>query len=220
MSEIKVHCACGQKFKFDVEPVDGQIPFAVNCPACGADGTEAANAILAQQLLPTPAPRPVTVLPTVRPSPRPPGPMAPPRGAPVKTTAPTDISLASEAALRAVNSRSWEAKDTTKFHLGRGVLGAVMGAALGSLLLFGFVLLCHFVIPYSFAGIGVLTGIGARIGYRGTSSTLGLIAALIYVGTLVLMSFLIFGPDGFVLVLLGLIFSLIVGALAAYRIAS
>lgn len=52
--EIKVQCDCGQKFKFDVEPVHGRMPFTVNCPVCGADGTARANVLL-QQLLP-PAP--------------------------------------------------------------------------------------------------------------------------------------------------------------------
>jgi hypothetical protein len=48
--ELKVVCGCGQKYKFDVEPVNGRMPFAVNCPVCGVDGTVAANAILAGQL--------------------------------------------------------------------------------------------------------------------------------------------------------------------------
>jgi hypothetical protein len=51
--EIKVQCDCGQKFKFDVEPVNGQMPFVVNCPVCRADGTAKANVML-QQLLPPP----------------------------------------------------------------------------------------------------------------------------------------------------------------------
>ncbi len=146
--------------------------------------------------------------------------MTPPRAAPAKTVAPADISLATEEALRAVNSRSWEAKDTTEFHLSRGVVGATLGAGLGWVLLVGVYLLFHFEFPFSFAGIGVLTGIGARIGYRGTSSTLGLIAALIYVGTLVLLVFMLVGPDRIALVFVSLIISLIIGAVAAYRIAS
>ncbi len=48
--ELKVVCSCGQKFKFDVEPVDGRMPFTVNCPVCHRDGTAAANALLAEQL--------------------------------------------------------------------------------------------------------------------------------------------------------------------------
>ena len=53
--EIKVHCDCGQKFKFDVEPVNGQVPFAVKCPVCGFDGTARANVILQQLLSSAPA---------------------------------------------------------------------------------------------------------------------------------------------------------------------
>ncbi len=44
--EIKIECACGTKYKFDIEPVHGRMPMPVNCPACGADGTAQANASL------------------------------------------------------------------------------------------------------------------------------------------------------------------------------
>lgn len=64
--EIKVQCDCGQKFKFDVEPVNGQVPFVVKCPVCGMDGTARANVILQQLLPPTPiastiAPPPISI---------------------------------------------------------------------------------------------------------------------------------------------------------------
>jgi hypothetical protein len=48
MRTIKIVCACGQHYAFDVEPVDGRISSPVACPVCGADGVAAANAILAQ----------------------------------------------------------------------------------------------------------------------------------------------------------------------------
>jgi hypothetical protein len=48
MRTIKVQCGCGQRYAFDVEPVEGRMPYAVNCPLCGADGTEAANELLAE----------------------------------------------------------------------------------------------------------------------------------------------------------------------------
>jgi hypothetical protein len=47
---IKIHCACGAKYSFEVEPVDGRMPFAVNCPTCQADGTQAANQLIAETL--------------------------------------------------------------------------------------------------------------------------------------------------------------------------
>jgi len=47
---VKVHCRCETKYAFDVEPVNGRMPVRVNCPSCGADGTDSANAIIRQQL--------------------------------------------------------------------------------------------------------------------------------------------------------------------------
>ena len=50
MITIKVICGCGQKYAFDAEPVDGRMPQPVKCPVCGADGTAAANEIIARTL--------------------------------------------------------------------------------------------------------------------------------------------------------------------------
>jgi hypothetical protein len=47
---IKVQCGCGARYSFEVEPQDGVMPFRVNCPTCNADGTDAANEIIAQAL--------------------------------------------------------------------------------------------------------------------------------------------------------------------------
>ena len=46
---IKIECGCGTKYSFDVEPRDGQMPWTVQCPACHADGTGAANRIIAEK---------------------------------------------------------------------------------------------------------------------------------------------------------------------------
>jgi hypothetical protein len=51
---IKVQCPCGAKYSFDVEPVEGRMPFAVTCPVCNADGTELANQLISEQ---NPAPK-------------------------------------------------------------------------------------------------------------------------------------------------------------------
>jgi len=74
--EIKVQCDCGQKFKFDVEPVNGRMPFTVNCPICGADGTARANVLLQQM----PPPPPVPIAPAYAPPP----PVAAPAPAPMR----------------------------------------------------------------------------------------------------------------------------------------
>ncbi len=80
--EIKIQCDCGQKFKFDVEPINGQIPFAVKCPVCGFDGTPRANVLLQQLLASAPvanAPAPLSIVASA-PAPAyipPPAPMRP-----------------------------------------------------------------------------------------------------------------------------------------------
>jgi hypothetical protein len=55
MREIKVQCDCGQKYQFEVDPVDGQMPYAVICPVCGLDGTKKANSLLSSPPPPVPA---------------------------------------------------------------------------------------------------------------------------------------------------------------------
>jgi len=54
MITVKILCACSQKYAFDVEPAQGRMPFTVQCPICKADGTAAANEILARTLPPAP----------------------------------------------------------------------------------------------------------------------------------------------------------------------
>ena len=80
MMPIKVLCSCGQKYAFDVEPVNGRMPVPVTCPVCGADGTAAANAIIAQNLpaqapaVPAQALRPAASAPAARTAVAPPAP--------------------------------------------------------------------------------------------------------------------------------------------------
>lgn len=50
MIPVKIQCGCGQRYSFEVEPVDGRLPSPVACPVCGADGTAAANAVIAQSV--------------------------------------------------------------------------------------------------------------------------------------------------------------------------
>ena len=47
MIPIKIQCGCGQRYAFDIEPFYGRMPFSVACPVCGADGTSAANEVIA-----------------------------------------------------------------------------------------------------------------------------------------------------------------------------
>ena len=47
---IKIQCGCGQRYAFEIEPFCGHMPCPVNCPICGADGTSAANEVIAFNL--------------------------------------------------------------------------------------------------------------------------------------------------------------------------
>ncbi len=47
--KVKVQCACGSRFEFEVEPVDGKMPGSIQCPTCGADATEPANLVIKEQ---------------------------------------------------------------------------------------------------------------------------------------------------------------------------
>ncbi len=74
--EIKILCPCGAKYKFDVEPIGGAMPWQVKCPVCNQDGTPAANDIIRQTVGVAPpaeiAPPPST--PTAPPPPPSPAP--------------------------------------------------------------------------------------------------------------------------------------------------
>ena len=59
MVPIKIECECGQRYAFEVEPINGKMPSAVVCPCCGADGTAAANESISGQLFPTVAAPPL-----------------------------------------------------------------------------------------------------------------------------------------------------------------
>lgn len=47
---VKILCACGQKYAFEVRPRDGRMPWHVACPVCQRDGTGEANRIIASLL--------------------------------------------------------------------------------------------------------------------------------------------------------------------------
>jgi hypothetical protein len=95
MIPIKVQCGCGQKYAFDVEPVDEFMGNAVACPVCGIDGTAAANQLIAQHFAGQPSaapslrldrhPGPQTVQPPIpRDLPNPTRARNSPRGKPAK----------------------------------------------------------------------------------------------------------------------------------------
>jgi hypothetical protein len=223
MLEIKVQCDCGQRYKFDVEPVNGRMPITVNCPTCGADGTGKANLILSQsQPSPTgeadrlpPAAHPVT--PRLRlsiagrdapPTPESPPPPPPPRQMPV---APASTAAARSGLLPAARPTGASSTST----LGLGIVGALLGAAVSAGLMYGFFVLLEFRFPLLGVGIGALTGLGARLLSRGTASSLGGAAAVIALVAVVMTLYLMYGSFPMLNII-----SVVVSVSVAYRIAS
>lgn len=93
--ELKVQCDCGQKYKFDVEPVNGQMPFVVNCPVCGVDGTAKANAMLQQLFPPSPVVAAISA-PAPAPAPMRPASLRINRPEPPAATAPDENAIDGE----------------------------------------------------------------------------------------------------------------------------
>jgi hypothetical protein len=201
--ELKVQCHCGQKFKFDVEPVNGQVPFAVTCPVCGADGTQTANAILAESAS-------APILAAAAPAGRlqlnkPPPPPAQPEASPVMAP-----RLATPAP--SIGARP---KSSGEFNLGLGIVGALLGAGVGAGAMFGFYEFAGFRFPLLGVGIGALTGYGAKLLFKGTDKTLGVVAAVIALLAVVGTLYLMYGEFPIVSII-----SVVVSVSVAYRIAS
>lgn len=162
--ELKVVCQCGQKFKFEVEPVNGRMPFTVNCPVCNADGTTTANILLAEILANQPPPL-VTAAP-----PPPPPPIAPATGglrlsrsaAPASAAAPEAGSEVSAPApirpMRPMAAAAVQpAAKPTSF--GMGLLGGFIGALVGVIIYF---------LVFKFTGLRIkllAIGVGALAGW-------------------------------------------------------
>jgi hypothetical protein len=100
-------------------------------------------------------------------------------------------------------------------NIGLGILGAVLGAAVGAGLMYGFFLWTGFRFPLFGVGIGALTGGGARILYRGTDTSLGVMAAVISLATTMGSLYFMFGDLAVMFIV-----SMLVSAYVAYRIAS
>ncbi|MGA3267765.1 MAG: hypothetical protein ABSE16_13185 [Verrucomicrobiota bacterium] len=201
--ELKLVCGCGQKYKFNVEPLGGRMPFAVKCPVCGADGTSAANAILDEKSVTQPIllstagaaaiGAPVSPgLSIKRPTPAP-APLPPPR----KPFAAPKAGLAGS------------------FGLATGILGGLLGAAVGGVLTYGFFAVTGFRFPLMGAAIGILCGLGAKLLAGRTHAAMSALAAAFAFAANGATLFLIFGEFPPVYVL-----SLIIGAGFAYRMAS
>ncbi len=195
--ELKVECDCGQRFKFDVDPVKGRMPFAVNCPVCGSDGTAKANEILNQRLgaaaATTPGRAPVGVLIGATP-PEPPAalpmpavrmtnrlePAPPPAHTVMVSPGPPAPPAPVAAPVRRHLPGAAPAVQTApgkKPSFGLGLLGALTGTLIGSGIYFLVFNYTGFRFKLLAVGVGYLAGFGAEwLGRKEGSKELGMIA--------------------------------------------
>lgn len=102
-----------------------------------------------------------------------------------------------------------------EFNLPLGILGAAIGAGVGAGLMYVFFLWANFRFPLMGTGIGALSGLGARILYKGTDSMLGMISAAIALAATVATLHFMYGEMAGLFVL-----TMIASAFIAWRIAS
>jgi hypothetical protein len=165
MSELKVHCDCGQKYKFDVDPSYTRMPFPVNCPICGADGTEKANVLLRAQAAAPPTAAPALVgAPSV--------PTEAPRlriGSSAPAAAATGETPPAVAPARPFPGRPGAAvapadgKPKRKPNFALGFVGAIVGSLIGAFLFYLVFKLTGFRIGLMALAVGFLAGLGARV---------------------------------------------------------
>jgi hypothetical protein len=222
--ELKVACDCGQKYKFDVEPVEGRMPFTVNCPVCGVDGTSSANQLLEQQfasVAPAPATMgysPPTSLGGLRINRPASAAVAPPLFA---SSAPPPLPVlgqapASRPGIPIRNLISPSAKAEPMYKLWLAISGAFLGSAVGGGLVYGFFLWTGHKLPLMGSCVGLIAGFTTRGLARGGDATSGGIAAALSV----LSSFcaLYFAFDGYFSI--RMIVSIIASGSVAYKVAS
>ncbi len=69
---VKIVCSCGQKYAFDVYPLNGRMPSPIQCPVCGLDSTAVADEIITLALKATspatPPPPPAAPVPSPPPT--------------------------------------------------------------------------------------------------------------------------------------------------------
>jgi len=105
-----------------------------------------------------------------------------------------------------------EAAETS---LGAGIAGAVMGACIGSGLMYGFYAMVGFRFPLLGVGIGFLTGLFSKKFNKGPDDRLGFAAGALSMAAVVVTLYLMYGTFPMLSII-----SVILSASVAYRMAS
>jgi len=184
--EIKIECPCGQHYSFDAEPVNGRMPVEVQCPACGADGTEEANRIIQSQ---AGSPPRTTVRPAVRMATAASAAGLPPRPAPAPT--PVRSAPAPMTGVRQADD-PWAASQPNMM---TGLAGALGFGFVAMMAWYYLIKLTGYELGIVAWGVGLLTGLGARVLARETSGSLGLVAGLCALMAIVGGEYLVVNSD-------------------------
>lgn len=171
--EIKIHCSCGTKYKFETDPVENRLPAPVVCPACGLDGTEAANEYIRQAAAPVPKVRVKVAAPTTAAPPAPPAAPEPPPPdaggvATPRVGTPPTAPLAGQGKKR----------EYGEANLALGTVGAVGAAILGMVVWYLIIVGTHTEFGILAWGVGAFIGFGCRVLGAGYSQKLGIIAGV------------------------------------------
>jgi len=107
------------------------------------------------------------------------------------------------------------AKESTAVNLGMGIAGAVLGACIGSGLMYGFYEMTGFRFPLLGVGIGFLTGLLAKKFNKGPDDRVGFAAGALSMAAVVGTLYLMYGTFPMLSIV-----SVILSASVAYRLAS
>lgn len=177
--EIKIHCSCGTKYKFEADPVESRLPAPVACPACGLDGTEAANEYIRQAVATVPKVRVKVAVPASAAVPAPPATPIPPAAsenplpeagavAAPRTGIPPMAPAAGQGKKRGYGEPN----------LALGTAGAVGAAILGMIVWYLIIVGTNTEFGILAWGVGAFIGFGCRVLGAGYSQKLGIIAGV------------------------------------------
>jgi hypothetical protein len=164
MIPVKIQCGCGQRYAFDIEPVNGRMPAPVACPVCGADGAAVANEIIAQAL----AAQPVIARPAAT--------VLRPTGSLTAVSQTGPIRPAPQTQSRGKDG--WATEETQLNKLGTWIM--VTPAILAALLAWG---IFHVEIPT--ATLCIIVGVGGLVGGALNILGRGPVAAGAFIGLLI-----------------------------------
>ena len=106
-------------------------------------------------------------------------------------------------------------EQVSESNLGKGIIGALLGAGVGVGVMFAFYTFAGFRFPLLGVGIGILTAYGARLLFKGGDSKLAVLASAIALCAVVATLYLMYHEFPIMSIV-----SVVVSASLAYRIAA